>query len=204
MADLNHIMVDLETLGTVPGCSILSIGAVRFFPEQMRLGEEFYAVVLRESCTDHFLEEDAGTIKWWEDKEPAAKAVLGHAEDPEIALPLPMALVNLNTWMLGFGGMRSIRVYGNGADFDNPILRVAQAAAKVDPFNSKAGHFGGRCYRTLKSLDELFGPAFAAPKLQRQGTFHNALDDAKSQALHLMEIVQSVRELRYRTMDDGK
>lgn len=193
MTELNHIMFDLETLGTVPGCSILSIGAVRMDLSALELREEFYAVILRTSCLDHFLEEDEDTIEWWESKSPEARQVLLDAEDPHVALPLPMALTNLNEWMLGFGGMRSIRLYGNGADFDNPILRVAQAAAKVAPFNSKAGHFGGRCYRTLKSLDELFGPSHAAPKLERQGAHHNALDDAKSQALHLMSIVRRIR-----------
>ena len=195
MPDINHIMFDLETLGTVPGCSILSIGAVRFFPEENRLGDEFYAVISRLSCADHFLEENDDTIEWWETKSPEARQVLYDAEDHSIALQLPKALGMLNDWMLSFGGMRSIRLYGNGADFDNPILRVAQDAAKVLPFNSKAGHFGGRCYRTLKSLDELFGPAFVAPKLERAGTYHNALDDAKHQARHLMEIVRSVRSL---------
>ena len=195
MSDINHIMVDLETLGTVPGCSILSIGAVRFVPEEDRLAEEFYAVILRTSCLDVFLEEKDETIKWWNDKSPEARQVLLDAEDPDIAEPLPMALESFNNWLLGLGGMRSIRIYGNGADFDNPILRVAQDAAGIDPFNSKAGHFGGRCYRTLKSLDELFGPSFAAPKVEREGTYHNALDDAKHQARHLMAIVRHVRGL---------
>ncbi len=195
MSDLNHIMFDLETLGTVPGCSILSIGAVRFFPEENRLGEEFYSVISRLSCVDHFLEENEETIKWWNDKSPEARQVLLDVEDDDIAVPLPHALGLFNDWMLRCGGIRSIRISGNGADFDNPILRVAQDAAKIDPFNSKAGHFGGRCYRTLKSLDELFGPVFAAPKLERQGTYHNALDDAKHQARHLMEIVRRIRGL---------
>ena len=195
MSDLVHIMFDLETLGTVPGCSILSIGAVRFHPEENRLSDEFYKVVSRLSCADHFLEENDDTIEWWETKSPEARQVLYDAENHDIAVTLPAALMLLNDWMLGMGGMRSIRLYGNGADFDNPILRVAQDAAKVLPFNSKAGHFGGRCYRTLKSLDELFGPAFAAPKLERQGTYHNALDDAKHQARHLMETVRRIRAM---------
>lgn len=43
-----------------------------------------------------------------------------------------------------------------------------------------------RCYRTLKARSEL--------KIARTGTHHNALDDAKSQALHLITIWRAERE----------
>lgn len=193
MADLNHIMVDLETLGTVPGCIGLSIGAVEFFPSEGRLGREFYTAIDHESSTAAFLREEQSTRDWWERQHPDARKVLEHAHSGK-APKLAAAMEAFNSFLLGMGGMRSIRLYGNGADFDNPILRVMWDAAGVDPFRSKAGFFGGRCYRTLKSLDELFGPAFAAHKISRgDGTHHHALDDAKAQALHLMEIVARVR-----------
>jgi hypothetical protein len=185
-------MVDLETMGTVPGCAGLSIGAVQFFPTQMKLGAEFYTVVSLSDSLERFLHEDEDTKKWWAGRTPEARQVL-HDANSDDAPTLPEAMHKLNDYLLGLGGMRSIRLYGNGADFDNPILRVMWDAADVLPFNSKAGFFGGRCYRTLKSLDELFGETHAAPKMERQGTYHHALDDAKSQALHLMETIARIR-----------
>jgi hypothetical protein len=195
MTDIKHIMVDLETMGTVPGCVGLSIGAVVMDFEDFTLKEQFYTCVSLPDSLENFLHEEEETRKWWESKTPEARQVLFDANDPG-APRLAEAMEELNYWLKGIGAsVRKTRLYGNGADFDNPILRVMYHAAKVDPFGSRAGFFGGRCYRTLKSLDEIFGPAFAAPKLERVGTFHNALDDAKSQALHLMEIVRTIRQL---------
>jgi hypothetical protein len=189
------VMVDLETLGTVPGCSILSIGAVEVDLARLRLGAEFYGVVGRQSCADAFLREEPGTLKWWEDKSPEARVVLDHASDVDMHKPLKEALLNFNSYLLSVTNLRDMRLLGNGADFDNPILRVAYDAAGVEFMNAKpgAGFFGGRCYRTLKGLDEIFGPRFAAPKLARQGAHHHALDDAKSQAEHLLAIVRQIR-----------
>jgi hypothetical protein len=194
MADINHVMVDLETMGTMPGCVGLSIGAVRFDPDAGTLHQEFYRVVSLSDSLERFLRTEQGTVDWWSKQSEEARKVLQEAVHPD-APKLPDVMQEFNGFLLGMGGMRSIRLYGNGADFDNPILRIMWDAAGVDPFNSKAGFFGGRCYRTLKSLDELFGPAFAAHKPDRQGTYHNALDDAKTQAVHLMEIVARIRGL---------
>lgn len=181
-------MVDLETLGTVPGCSILSIGAVEFFPDMMQLGQEFYVVINTSSCEEHFLTTDQSTVEWWQRQSPEAQAVVDEARVGGVTLP--KALESFNSWRQGLGPVKEERLYGNGADFDNPILRVAYDAAKVKPYG---GSYGGRCYRTLKNLDELLGNQFRAHKMFRNGTHHNALDDAKSQARHLMEIVQAIR-----------
>ena len=202
MAELAHIMTDLETTGTVPGCAGLSIGAVRFYPETGKLGDEFYTVIDLESSLSAFLRQEEGTMKWWEGRGEDARRVLHEARSGG-APKLRDALSSFTAWMRGQGGFRSLRLYGNGADFDNPILRVMYDAAGLDFLGSTAGFFGGRCYRTLKSLDELFGPVFATPKMSRQGTYHHALDDAKSQATHLMDVVRSIRAFN-NTMDDGK
>lgn len=197
MADINHVMVDLETLGTVPGCVGFSIGAVEFHPATGKLGREFYTLVCIDDSLEQLLREEKSTLDWWEDqrkKSPEAAAALDEARSGR-APKLAEAMHALNKFLLGLGGMRSIRLYGNGADFDNPILRVMWDASGVDMLGSKAGFFGGRCYRTLKSLDELLGPDYAAPKLERVGTYHNALDDAKSQAMHLMAIVARIKSL---------
>lgn len=65
---MNHCMIDLETMGTSPGCAIASIGAVIFDPERPHDGStapEFYAVVDLASCQSVGLTMDAGTVYWW-------------------------------------------------------------------------------------------------------------------------------------------
>lgn len=203
--ELKHIMFDLETRGLVPGCVGFAIGAVVMNFNTGKLEEEFYTLVSIPDSLELFLEEDPETVAWWDhkDRKPAREAL-----DKALAGEAPglvQAMEAWNDWLADIGAtVRKARLYGNGADFDNPILRVMQQAANVQPFGSKAGFFGGRCYRTLKTLDELFGPAFSFSKLERAGVYHNALDDAKSQAVHLMDNVQRIRALSSRWMDDGK
>jgi hypothetical protein len=191
MNDLTHIMLDLETLGTVPGCVGFSIGAVVFDPHAQKLGSEFYTVINVDSCLDRYLREEEDTKKWWAGQSDEAKVALLEARDPTVSVPLVEALENFNGWQRAQALSKNIRMWGNGADFDNPILRVMYDAAGIKPY---ANGFGGRCYRTLKNLDELFGPAFAFTKVERTGTHHNALDDAKTQAIHLMENLKRIRK----------
>jgi DNA polymerase III epsilon subunit-like protein len=170
-----HTMIDLETLGTSPGCVILSIGAV-FFDKRLGLGDEFYTVVNTESCLAHKLHVLQSTVDWWAGQSEEAKTVLALA-DAKGSAPLPAALEELNKFILKGTGTR---IWGNGADFDNAILSAAYYNTGVKPAWQP---YNGRCYRTIKNLY----PGQRMGK-KRQGTHHNALDDAKSQADHLIEL----------------
>lgn len=185
-----NIMVDLETLGTVPGCAILSIGAVVFSTRTGLLGKEFYSTIFRPSCELAGLHVDQGTVDWWAKQGAEAQKVLADSLNSGVALPLEASLGDFNVWMRS-GGMaeRDIYMWGNGADFDNPILACAYKAAGVKPGWAS---YNGRCYRSLKNLHPLFGLG-QAPKMARGGTHHNALDDAKSQAVHAIAIVRDLR-----------
>lgn len=195
MTRLNHIMVDLETRGVVPGCIVVSIGAVVFDPLAGTLGKEFYTVISYEDSKDRFLREEKDCMdNFWAKQSEEARQALYDSEKPD-APTVPQALAHFNQWLSSIGMKSSLRVYGNGADFDNPLLRVVYDAGQVEPFY---GGYSGRCYRTLKNLDELFGDTLGFHKLDsgrhRTGTHHNALDDAKSQALHLMANLARLRE----------
>ncbi len=172
---MKHVMIDLETMGTLPGCVVLSIGAVYFGPEG--LGEEFYSVVSRAHSAELGLREDADTQAWWAKQSAEARRVIEAAEAPD-APRLHDALGELHKFLK----LRTnVKVWGNGADFDNPILACAYDAAQL---KQTWIAWNGRCYRTLKNIAP-------GPKLQRVGTYHNALDDAKSQALHAIELFKA-------------
>jgi hypothetical protein len=179
---MDNIMVDLETLGRRAGCSILSIGVVAFCPDSGKLGDELYIVVQRKSCVEAGLHEDDDTLRWWAGQTEAARQVLIDAETSKKAVPLDKALEQLSAFITHHGG-KNAKVWGNGADFDNAILTACYAAVKqTQPWD----FWNNRCYRTLKSL-------VRGPKLQRVGTYHNALDDAKSQALHAIELLNCLQ-----------
>ncbi len=169
----SDVMVDLETLGVAPGSVILSIGAVRFWPGGIY--DEFYAIINTASCQEHGLTVDAQTMQWWGNQSDEAREVLAHAE--EGGLTLREALERFSGF---FNAVENSRIWGNGADFDNALLAAAYRAAGLDipwrPWDS-------RCYRTLKSI-------LPGPRIERRGTHHNALDDARSQALHAIVLLK--------------
>ncbi len=171
------VMVDLETLGSVPGCAILSIGAVSFGKGGPCRDETFEAVVSRSSCAAVGLHEDADTLDWWGKQSPEARAIIDAAGDPMQSADIKTALVEFSFWLAKFGS--DVRLWGNGSDFDNAILSAAYRAIGMKPYWK---FWNNRCYRTLKSLRPDI-------KMERSGTHHCALDDAISQAEHAARIL---------------
>lgn len=179
------IMVDLETLGQRPGCSILSIGAVAFNPATGEVHETdgYYGVINRKSCELAKLEEDESTINWWSKQSDGAREVLKQASSKKDSLPLTDGLGAFTCWLGEYGTKRQLRIWGNGSDFDNAILAVCYARAGLAlPWE----FWNNRCYRTLKNL-------VPNVKLDRTGTYHNALDDAISQARHAIDLFKAMR-----------
>jgi hypothetical protein len=182
-----QVMLDLETLGTRAGGKVLQIGAVVF--SQGGLGDEFCTTIDRWS--QGTLTEDPNTVAWWASQDSTVSAeVLGGST------PLPVALRTFDQWLRRVapvtrpnGGSRLLNLWGNGADFDNVYLLAAYTA--TFPGIKPAWSFrGNRCFRTLKSLRPEI-------ELVRVGSHHNALDDAKTQALHAVKILRSLDTWAY-------
>ena len=177
MIDSNdfNLVLDLETLGVNPGCGILAIGAI-----SLDLRNRFYAKVRPSSNRSYRLTTDSKTLDWWNNQsEESRNESFSGTED------LSKVLLSLNKFLaaLPLGG-RELRIWGNGADFDLPILRVAYEETKV--FNP-IPPFSARCYRTMKSLfPEVKKPPFIGEK-------HTAIADARNQAEHLKVILESIK-----------
>lgn len=175
-----HIMIDLETMGTSPDAAILAIGAVVFCPETKTIGAQFYRAVDLSSAVAHGGKIAPATVTWWMAQSHAARLAVTQADPVGII----EALVALDDWILDRADrLDGIYVWGNGADFDGVILRSAYERIGHDvPWQ----HKNMRCYRTLKAL---------APDvpMDRAGTHHHALDDARSQAEHAIAIMRHLR-----------
>lgn len=166
-----HVMLDLETFGNGNDAAIVSIGAVKF--NQTEILDEFHVAVDPESCTAFGLKIDASTVMWWLDPDrAAARAALLDL----VQVDLGSALVGLTEWL----GNDIAAIWGNGATFDNVILRSAYRACRME---YPVGFWQDQCYRTLK---------YRAPGIEivREGTHHDALDDARCQAKHLQAIIE--------------
>lgn len=161
----NNVMIDLETMDTASTAAIVSIGAVKFNKESIL--DEFYAIIDLADCVNHGLTMSPSTVQWWISQPNKSDTFDGNKSNL-----LAPTLLTFAKW-LGDGA----RVWGNGSDFDNVILRNAYDACNL-PLPWK--YYNNMCYRTIKNL---FPTA-----MNRVGSHHNALDDAKSQALHLIDI----------------
>jgi exodeoxyribonuclease VIII len=169
-----NIMVDLETLGTRSTSIILSIGACRVTDGEP--SDPFYRVISVPSCRDAGLTSDASTERWWNQQNDEARRVF---TDPSVTLI--QALSDFSTYIRGFGS-RSVRLWGNGSDFDNVILANAYSAVGSQiPWM----FYHNRCFRTVRKL---IGAQIKEPS--REGTHHNALDDAMHQARILGQILK--------------
>jgi hypothetical protein len=179
MDEYNDIMIDLETLGLIPGCAIVSIGAVPF-NEFGVSGEDFYRTIHVKDwevpgLTEDGLRKEEPTIKWWQEQSPEARVVFENAH-----YSTRRAIAELGLYLNSMGNPR---VWGNGADFDNPIISVAAQIVGLSPMELWRS-YNSRCYRTVKQQ-------FLDIKLVRSGTHHNALDDARAQAAHMVGICQT-------------
>lgn len=179
---MKDVMIDLETLGTQPGSVILSIGAVLFDPKQpvdTCVGSRFYAVINQASCIDAGLKTDPNTVKWWEGQSEDARKVLTESIDMTASAQLFSTLQMLSRFV-----KEDMRVWSNGAAFDQPLLDVAYNAVGL-PLPWK--YWNSRCYRTITNLHP------NRKEMEPQTVLaHNALEDAIWQAKHMVAIVQDL------------
>lgn len=164
-----HVMLDIETFGTSPGSVIKAIGAVKF--DGQKVYAKFHKHIDTESSMKAGLTLDGPTVQWWLTQSDEARngmCLLGE--------PLAKVLEELTVWI----STPDAIVWGNGATFDNTLVAAAYKAVDQPlPWSYK----NSQCYRTVKNANrDLPIDAF------RVGTHHSALDDAESQALHLMAI----------------
>ena len=169
---MKHIMIDLETVNNKADAAIVSIGAVVF--DENEIKEEFHINVNTDSCVGNGMSIDHSTLCWWmeQSREARLQAFRYNAVD------LITALTGLSSFIEEPQNSQSdVVMWGNGAAFDNAILSLAYDRVKlVQPWC----FWNDMCYRTISKLSGI--------KREQKGTHHNALEDAKSQALHLIEI----------------
>lgn len=171
-----HCMLDLETMGNGNEAAITAIGAVKFDPATQDPMVKFYVTVDLESSVACGMKMDASTVKWWLTQSDAARQQM--LKD---TIDLPTALDAFGDW-LNMGGAPD-GVWGNGATFDNVILRSAYRLTNLKaPWSFRQD----QCFRTLNKQ-------FRMEPLERVGTHHNAVDDAENQAIHMRRIVDELR-----------
>ncbi|HBZ7755217.1 TPA: 3'-5' exoribonuclease [Klebsiella pneumoniae] len=184
--DYVHVMVDLETMGKKHNAPIVAIGAVVFDPATGSIGESFYKVVCLESSVNWGAVIDPSTVIWWLKQSSEARSAIVNDD----AISLQDALLQFREFVSDnvAGGSKKAQVWGNGASFDNSILRSAYDCIAEDyPWE----YWNDRDVRTMVELGQAisFDPKTTIPF---EGSRHNALADAIHQASYVSAIWQRI------------
>ncbi|HAN3963419.1 TPA: 3'-5' exoribonuclease domain-containing protein [Escherichia coli] len=176
----DHLMIDLETMGKNPDAPIISIGAIFFDPQTGDMGPEFSKTIDLETAGGVI---DRNTIKWWLKQSREAQSAIMTDE-----IPLDDALLQLREFIDENSGEFFVQVWGNGANFDNTILRRSYERQGIPcPWR----YYNDRDVRTIVELGKAidFDARTAIPF---EGERHNALDDARYQAKYVSAIWQKL------------
>lgn len=188
---MNDIMLDLETMDNISSGCIVSVGAVECDLTTGKTGEEFYRVVDLKDQLKQGSTVDAETIYWWLKQSELARAALV----VEGKIPIRTMCLDFIRWVEYLKAKTdNIRLWGNGASFDNAIIRGAFKQCDIE-FPIK--FWNDRDMRTIVG----FYPTQLQYKWKhsnyREGTHHNALADAKHQVKYCSHILKElgVKEL---------
>lgn len=174
-----HYVIDIETLGTKPGCPILQIGAV-----QVRDGEikesKLITVAMDPFCKDLFRKINKRTIFWWVYEHPETLSAL-ISDSFFKGIPIGEALIDL----IEFCDLNrsSAFFWSKHPCFDFPILEKAFKTCKVEePWE----------FWQIRDIATLEDKCFL--KSEPQKNSHNALEDAKNEAMTLIRVIWSENE----------
>lgn len=200
---IDHIMIDLETLGNGPDGAIASVGAVAFdplremvcgmtarqalssTPEQLgATGLSFYVRVdLARSASPGVI--DASTVEWWLGKDKAAQQELvGQGR-----MPLEQVLTVFHAWVQQVAHPAA-RVWAKPPNFDVRLMEAAYRRC-FKPSDTPRWPFlfwNERCARTIMAISP-------ASKIANPAA-HNALSDAVVQACEVSRALVALKVSR--------
>jgi hypothetical protein len=172
-----HLMVDVETLGTRPGSAIVSIGAVVFTPAAVVA--EWECNVDLKSCQKQGLQIEGDTLLWWMKQSASAISSTFFTASSPIADALEMLATFAEN-------NRVVDYWSHGATFDLVLLHEAALITGAPPMVKDF-----RRARDTRTLYEITG---VNPRnFMGTGTAHCAVDDARAQALAVIEAWRILR-----------
>ncbi|HFP1428251.1 TPA: 3'-5' exoribonuclease [Escherichia coli] len=176
----HHLMIDLETMGKNPDAPINALAGKFFDPATGEMGPEFSKTIDLETAGGVI---DRDTIKWWLKQSREAQSAILTDE-----IPLDDALLQLREFIDENSGEFFVQVWGNGANFDNVILRRSYERQGIPcPWR----YTNDRDVRTMVALG-LVMDFDARSVITFEGERHNALHDARYQAIYVSAIWQKL------------
>lgn len=163
-----HLMFDIETLATVPNAIVLSVGAVLFTKEG--IVDKFYVNLSMKEQLDKGRAISESTFYWWMQQSQEASAAL-----TKDVFAVRAGLGQLWHWMNHTCqiDMKHVKVWGNGATFDNVIMRdILKQYGYSEEYMWR--FWNDRCHRTYVAENNI--------EKVKPTVAHDALADAAAQA----------------------
>lgn len=170
------IMLDIETFGTGTNAAIVSIGAVAFNPDTGELSapEDRFHVRINLGKSENVGVVDARTVEWWlGQSEEARKALVQEPRDT-----LYNALVRFSGYVGRFANPHddTVSLWSLPPTFDERIMREAFER------NGLGFPLHYRCSADMRTVFKIAKRLGIEVNVPREGTHHDALDDACHQA----------------------
>jgi len=172
----DHIMIDIETMGSSSNSAIVSIAAVEFSLDTGIINNIFICRVDLQSCLDIGLSMSASTVEWWMSQSHEARHDFINGEKVSITIALQM----LSEFIIKCGGSRC-KIWGNSPRFDLGIISDAYNKLNLPiPWDFRKE----RCVRTLVS----FKPELKTQELSGKSERHTALGDCYLQIKYCHDV----------------
>lgn len=194
----NDVAVDCETLGDRFDAPVIAIGMQAFDRESGAWGASYYGLVELDSAIKTGVVR-GDTLKWWMQQSEEARDLFDKKHDGK-RFSLATILVEVSHWCTGRGvgaNMQNgpLHVWGNGATQDITWLEHAftnGAHGLAIPWR----YDRPRDMRTLVEAATLMAD-FTREEYDAdfEGTPHNALDDARHQALIISKAWRALRDV---------
>ncbi len=161
-----HATIDLETIDTKPGATVLSLGGVKFNPfDDSEPHSEMYFKVCIDDQDSLGRTSSDDTIAWWGKQDPK---IMEEAFDQTGAISVEAALKQISKFTVGVDVL-----WGQGYGFDYTIME--------DMFRSKSMPIPYNFWQVRDSRT-LFSVCKEDPRKKIQNDLHNALADAYYQS----------------------
>ena len=168
-----HLMVDLETLDVKSTATVLTLGAVRFDPFSNAPMKELYLRVDIDSQDKLGCTVDDNTLKWWNQQDVS---IMEEAFDPRDRIPIHEVINQFHALAWNCDAF-----WSHGATFDLMILQnLYDKLGRTYPWQ----YWQMRDTRTLFDIGH-------DPEMP-QGSKHNALEDAKRQAIGVRNVYRKL------------
>lgn len=172
------VMIDLETLGTVPDGVIVQIAAVKFNIVTRKVYyDHFLHNIEAQSCIDAGMSLNVDTILWWMGQSQEARSIFANSDRIKIG----QALSLFNHWY----DSDTQRIWCH-TTFDYPILNNAFLATGIQP---KYSHY---IFRDLRTIVDLANVDYRSR--ERKGVHHNALNDCLFQIEYVCDAYEILKK----------